>query len=512
MENKSKKVLTTGTVIICLILLIFAALQLSGCSGPKELPKPEITGGARGEMGIDKNVNESTIDDYLGRDEAVYRDMRMLEDPAQYENIGGDRFLSGYVEGFEVVPLPYIIPIYGLPSAVGETYSGETLFSNYGGVYIPNYEESMSIIEEIFPKDKVIFLMCGGGGYAGMTRNFLVSMGWDPDKIYNAGGYWFYKGKNNIEVKKEENGKVTYDFESVPYHNIDFSKLTPLEFDEEAFEKQEVAVTDLILSTEKIELEEDTSYQLNAIILPNEAGGKELSWASSDSSIAYMYGYGLVRGVKPGTTTVTVSSSDGSVTASCEVTVTERADTEHVKLDDLSKEAETFAANNPNAIMHEFGKIDEDMEKAAKDGYYESDGEGGYTATDLWREEYERYSAEADKAIGVRTEILNKLAKEKRSFILLIYTKDCEGRTYHATEGAEKVLKESGIPYFYTNDMVSEFDRSLYDSVLDYEKAVQSSIVIYKEGEIYAGLNPDVDAIKSDEEVRNWLKKYIDLD
>ena len=112
----------------------------------------------------------------------------------------------------------------------------------------------------------------------------------------------------------------------------------------------------------------------------------------------------------------------------------------------------------------------------------------------------------------MRTEILNKLAKEKRSFILLIYTKDCEGRTYHATEGAEKVLKESGIPYFYTNDMVSEFDRSLYDSVLDYEKAVQSSIVIYKEGEIYAGLNPDVDAIKSDEEVRNWLKKYIDLD
>ena len=48
----------------------------------------------------------------------------------------------------------------------------------------------MDIIEQIFPKDKVIFLMCGGGGYAGMTKNFLVSMGWDENKIYNVGGYW----------------------------------------------------------------------------------------------------------------------------------------------------------------------------------------------------------------------------------------------------------------------------------------------------------------------------------
>ena len=36
--------------------------------------------------------------------------------------------------------------------------------------------------------------MCGGGGYAGMTKNMLVSLGWDKDKIYVVGGYWFYEG------------------------------------------------------------------------------------------------------------------------------------------------------------------------------------------------------------------------------------------------------------------------------------------------------------------------------
>ena len=29
--------------------------------------------------------------------------------------------------------------------------------------------------------------MCGGGGYAGMTKKLLVSLGWDENKIYNVG-------------------------------------------------------------------------------------------------------------------------------------------------------------------------------------------------------------------------------------------------------------------------------------------------------------------------------------
>lgn len=195
----------------------------------KELPKPEITGGQRGELGIDKNINETNIDEYLNRSDAVYRDMRMLEDPAVYENIGGDRFLSGYIKGFEVTPLPYIIPVDGLPTEVGKTYTGETLFSYENNTYVPNYKESMSIIEKIFPKDKVIFLMCGGGGYAGMTKNFLVQLGWDENKIYNVGGYWYYEGKNKVEVKKIVDGKVTYDFDNVPYNKIEFSKLTKID-------------------------------------------------------------------------------------------------------------------------------------------------------------------------------------------------------------------------------------------------------------------------------------------
>ena len=198
-----------------------------------KLPKPEVAEGERGQLGIDKNINEKVIDKYLNREDAVYRDMRMLEDPAEYENIGGDRYLSGYIKGFEIVPLPYIIPVNNLPKEVGETYTGNTLFFKMSdGTYVPMYKESMDIIEELFPKDKIIFLMCGGGGYAGMMKEFLVSQGWNKNKIYVVGGYWYYEGKNSVEVpKKKSRDRLIYDFSEVPYHDIDFAELTEIEPD-----------------------------------------------------------------------------------------------------------------------------------------------------------------------------------------------------------------------------------------------------------------------------------------
>ena len=214
-------------IIITLCAFLFVTVSIFGLVKITDihLPKPEVTSGVRGELGIDKNINEETIDNYLQRTDSVYRDMRMLIDPGNYEAISGDAYLSGFVQGFEVVPLPYLVNVTGLPKKVGNTYQGETLFTEKDGKYIANYEESMEILEYLFPKDKNIFLMCGGGGYADMTKTMLVKLGWDEDKIYNVGGYWYYNGKNNVTVKNTKHGKTTYDFWKVPYHDIDFSSL-----------------------------------------------------------------------------------------------------------------------------------------------------------------------------------------------------------------------------------------------------------------------------------------------
>ncbi len=225
------KKLVWGMSIGAVILIIGAfllgrfAFPNTGLAG---LPEPEVAEGQRGELGIDKNVNESTIDSSLCREDAGLRDLRMLKDPGNYEAIGGDSYLSGFVDGFELVPFPYMVNVKGLPPEVGETYTGPTLFHLHSdGSYTANYEESMQILESLFPKDKVIFLMCGGGGYSGMMKQMLVALGWDESKIYDVGGYWFYEGENNVPVKRElKDGSVVYDFYKVPVHEIDFAELT----------------------------------------------------------------------------------------------------------------------------------------------------------------------------------------------------------------------------------------------------------------------------------------------
>lgn len=202
------------------------------CDIVNELPKQEKSEGLRGVYDIDKNINEKTIDNYLDRSDVVYRDVRMLEDTATWENKGGERDLTGFVRGFEVIPYAYLteFPKEYVDQKKSENvtglYKGKTLFRLENGKYVANYKESMEILEYIFPKDKIIFIMCGAGGYANFTKQMLGALGWDTSKIYNVGGYWNYEGKNSISTII--NGSKKCDFSKVAYHNIDFSRLTEI--------------------------------------------------------------------------------------------------------------------------------------------------------------------------------------------------------------------------------------------------------------------------------------------
>lgn len=213
------------------IATFLVGLLLLSCSSNQNLPAPTVIDGFWGTFEIDKNINvfgeNPSIDQYLGRDDVVYRDMRMLIDPANYEAIGGDSYLSGFIDGFEVVPFPFITKVQNLPIEVGNTYQGETLYElDDQEQYQARYHESALILEELFPKNKIIFLMCGGGGYAMMMKNMLIALGWDQNNLYNVGCYWQYQGANNINVKESIGEETVYLFHRVSYKLIDFSTLT----------------------------------------------------------------------------------------------------------------------------------------------------------------------------------------------------------------------------------------------------------------------------------------------
>lgn len=162
---------------------------------------------------VDKNINIETVDDWLGRPDVAYRDMRMIHDPADYAAIGGDSDLSITVEGFHITPFPYIGTLQELP--VEGAYDGPRLFDiEWDGANVavatPRFQESMRIIEEVFPKDKAIFIMCGGAGYAFMMRQLLVYLGWDPSKLYNLGGAWDYTGYHPVIIVEHEGSQTDY--------------------------------------------------------------------------------------------------------------------------------------------------------------------------------------------------------------------------------------------------------------------------------------------------------------
>ena len=231
-----KKIFSLSLVLtLCLTLLC-------ACSGKPEapetpelqsLPKPEIQEGTM--FSVDKNINISTIDEYLGRDDVCYRDMRLLFDPADYASIGGEADLTRTITGFKIVPFPYIATLQTLP--VEGAYDGDRLYEvvwNENGTVAsatPLYKESEMILRELFPKDKAIFLMCGGGGYANMMKQLLLFLGWNEELLYNVGANWEYNGNNKLEliVYPETAGERNiYATWRADYAYIDFSKLSPL--------------------------------------------------------------------------------------------------------------------------------------------------------------------------------------------------------------------------------------------------------------------------------------------
>ena len=87
-------------------------------------------------------------------------------------------------------------------------------------------------------------------------------------------------------------------------------------------EAMSVAVTSITLSQSTATLITGENLTLTATIVPDEVESRDISWSSSNTSVATVDTMGKVTAVAPGTATITATATDGSdVTASCEVNV-----------------------------------------------------------------------------------------------------------------------------------------------------------------------------------------------
>lgn len=83
-----------------------------------------------------------------------------------------------------------------------------------------------------------------------------------------------------------------------------------------------VPVTGVSLNKTSGEISTRGSLTLSATVSPSNASNKNVTWSTSNSSVATVDN-GVVTPVNPGTTVITVTTVDGSYTATCNVTVYE---------------------------------------------------------------------------------------------------------------------------------------------------------------------------------------------
>ena len=91
-------------------------------------------------------------------------------------------------------------------------------------------------------------------------------------------------------------------------------------------ESDKVSVESVSLNQTKITLEKGKTATLVATVKPTNATNTAVTYKSSNESIAKVDSKGVITAVAKGTATITVTTTDGQKTATCEVTVTEKTE------------------------------------------------------------------------------------------------------------------------------------------------------------------------------------------
>ncbi len=160
---------------LILIGALALTLTLTGCGNDvEELPE------------IPAVVDMGNVDDYLGRPDVQYVDLRNFD----------DKMKSGYISGFEMIPFFDYLEATDI-----------LVRTDLDWIFAAADIHSQGGLEELFDADRTIFLMCGSGTRAGYVLDALESLGFE--NVINVGGIADYSGdamvagdgSYNIEVQ-----------------------------------------------------------------------------------------------------------------------------------------------------------------------------------------------------------------------------------------------------------------------------------------------------------------------
>ena len=194
-------------------LLGFVTLGIVACGGNDDDKK--VTLPKAWEEGETYQAKECSISLVPGSIENP--DAKPVKD---YLNVEGIRFYDlrdvkegygvGHIQGFESVSY--------FNTIVGEGH----LFTKTETGFVANYKESEAIVNDLFPKDATLFVMCQVGGRVQPFLTLLAQLGYNMDNVYNIGGW------NQIKDLKDYGGYEVSLGIGASAIEYDFSALTPV--------------------------------------------------------------------------------------------------------------------------------------------------------------------------------------------------------------------------------------------------------------------------------------------
>ena len=122
--------------------------------------------------------------------------------------------------------------------------------------------------------------------------------------------------------------------------------------------EKNIPVKNIVLDNDSLVMNIGDVKTINAVVIPNDATDKELSWSSSDTNIISVNQKGQVEAKSVGDANVVVTSKDGNVKVKCKVSVNKKKSNYVIVDDSKYKIYSTIASYSSNTLKYRIVNVD----------------------------------------------------------------------------------------------------------------------------------------------------------
>lgn len=232
--------------------------------------------------------------------------------------------------------------------------------------------------------------------------------------------------------------------------------------------KEPVPVTGISLTLDELDLSIGDIYTLAATVTPKNASVQDVTWKSSDKSVAEVGDEGRVEAVGKGSCTITATTVDGNYKATCEVTVTGEGQIEGIHFQNpevnipVGTSIQLEVTTTPSTILNEnlrWGTSSREVVSITQDGVITGNSPGTATITVLTKDG--KYEATCKVTVG--KEISDFISLEFNSTGVVIENGFVTGSVYcRLTNNSSVTIQVTKLQIIDTSDgkVLGEADKS----------------------------------------------------